>query len=108
MSDPFRIQGLEIMIGGDPLAGKLRWNTSFNFTMNRNKVLDLGPDDRIGYSAINRWIQPGSDFMFLEVGEPFGLMNGWKWLGMWGADEESEAREYGKLPGMTKYWDKNE
>ncbi len=100
-------QGLEIMIGGDPLAGKFRWNTSLNFTMNRNKVLDLGPDDRIGYRPTYGGYSLGSDFMFLQVGQPFGLMNGWKWLGLWGADEDAEARSYGKLPGMNKYLDLN-
>ena len=101
-------KGLEIMIGGDPVAGKFRWNTSLNFTMNKNKVLNLGPDDRIGYTPSTGGYSLGSDFMFLEVGEPYGVMNGWKWLGLWGADEEAEARSYGRLPGMNKYWDKNE
>jgi TonB-dependent starch-binding outer membrane protein SusC len=100
-------QGLEIMIGGDPLVGKFRWNTSLNFTMNRNKVLDLGPDDRIGFRPSTGGYNLGSDFMFLQVGQPFGLMNGWKWLGLWGADEDAEARSYGKLPGMNKYLDVN-
>jgi len=100
-------QGLEIMIGGDPLVGKLRWNTSFNFTLNRNKILDLGPDERIGYRPSYGGYSLGSNFMFLQVGEPFGLMNGWKWLGLWGADEDAEARSYGQLPGMNKYWDKD-
>jgi hypothetical protein len=43
--------------------------------------------------------------MFLEVGESFGLMNGWKFLGIWGTDEEAEARSYGQLPGDPKYAD---
>ena len=43
-------KGLEIMIGGDPVVGKFRWNTSFNITMNRNKVLDLDRIDKIGYT----------------------------------------------------------
>ena len=100
-------QGLEVMIGGDPLAGKFRWNTSLNFTMNRNKILDLGPDERIGYRPSYGGYSLGSNFMFLQVGEPFGLMNGWKWLGLWGTDEDAEARSYGQLPGMNKYWDKD-
>jgi hypothetical protein len=101
-------KGLEIMVGGDPVAGKLRWNTSLNFTMNRNKVLDLGADQRIGYQPTTGGYNLGSDFMFLEVGQPFGLMNGWKWLGLWKQSEDEEARSYGQLPGMDKYWDKNE
>lgn len=100
-------KGLEIMIGGDPLVGKFSWNTSLNFTMNRNKVLDLGDDERIGFHPSTGGYNLGTDFMFLQVGEAFGLMNGWKWLGLWGVDEAEEALKYGKLPGMDKYWDKD-
>jgi hypothetical protein len=100
-------KGLEVMIGGDPIVGPVRWNTSFNLTINRNKVLDLGPDDRIGYTPSTGGYSLGGDFMFLQVGEAYGLMNGWKWLGIWSTDEEAEARTYGKLPGMSKYWDKD-
>ncbi len=44
-------KGLEIQIGGDPVVGNFKWNTSVNLTINRNKVLDLGGDDRISYST---------------------------------------------------------
>ena len=98
-------KGIEIMIGGDPLVGDLRWNTSVNFTRNRNKVLDLGPDDRIGYRPTTGGYSLGSNFMFLQVGESFGLMNGWKFLGIWGTDQEEEARSYGQLPGDPHYLD---
>jgi TonB-linked SusC/RagA family outer membrane protein len=100
-------KGLEIQIGGDPFVGDFRWNTSFNFTINRNKVLDLGPDDRIGFNASTGGYSLNEDFMFLEVGQSYGLMNGWKYLGLWQADEEAEARSYGQLPGYKKYWDKD-
>jgi hypothetical protein len=43
--------------------------------------------------------------MFLEVGQSFGLMRGWKYLGLWRADEDAEARSYGQLPGTPKYAD---
>jgi TonB-linked SusC/RagA family outer membrane protein len=100
-------QGLEIIIGGDPIVRPFRWNTSVNFTMNRNKVLDLGPDDRIGYGASTGGYSTNGEFMYLEVGEPYGAMNGWKWLGIWSTDEEAEARSYGQLPGDSKFWDKD-
>jgi TonB-linked SusC/RagA family outer membrane protein len=99
-------KGLEILIGGDPLTGRLRWNTSFNFSLNRNKVLDLGPGvERIGWTPSDGGYSLYEDYMFLEVGQPFGLMNGYKFLGFWGADEDAEARSYGKLPGTVKYAD---
>ena len=99
-------KGLEILIGGDPIVGDdFRWNTSFNFTMNRNKVLDLGPDDRIGYRPSTGGYSLGNSFMFLQVGESFGLMNGWKYLGVWRTDQDAEARSYGQLPGDPHYLD---
>jgi TonB-linked SusC/RagA family outer membrane protein len=96
--------GLEIMVSGDPLVGELKWNTSFNISLNRNKVLDLGDQQKISYSA--SYGGYGLDeFMFLEVGQPFGLMNGWKYLGMWRSDQAAEALEFGQLPGMPHYAD---
>lgn len=98
-------RGLEILVGGNPIVGDFTWFTSINATMNRNKVLDLGPDDRIGYRPSTGGYSLGSNFMFLQVGEPFGLMNGWEYLGVWKTEEEAEARSYGQLPGDPKYLD---
>ena len=99
-------KGIEILIGGDPIVGKFRWNTSFNITANRNKVLDLGPGiEKIGYTPTSGGYSLGSEYMFLEVGQPFGQMKGWKFLGLWGADEDAEARSYGQLSGTPKYAD---
>ncbi len=91
-------KGLEILIGGDPIVGDFNWNTSVNFTMNRNKVLDLGADEIITYSTTFGGYGLG-EFMVLEVGEPFGTMRGWEFLGIWGTDQAEEARAYGQLPG---------
>jgi TonB-linked SusC/RagA family outer membrane protein len=101
-------KGIEILIGGDPIVGDFSWNTSVNFTANRNKILDLGPNQRIGYKPTLGGYSLGSNFMFLEVGESFGLMNGWKFLGVWGTDQEEEARSYGQLPGDPRYLDLND
>jgi hypothetical protein len=101
-------KGLEILIGGDPVAGKLRWNTSFNITINRNKVLDLGPGvEKIGYLPTSGGYDLGTEYMFLEVGEPMGEMRGWLYQGLWKSSEEAEARKYGQLPGFAKYADLN-
>lgn len=100
-------KGIEILVGGDPVATpKFRWNTSFNLSANRNKVLDLGPGiKKIGYSPTSGGYNLGQDYMFLEVGESFGLMKGYKYLGLWRSDEDAEARSYGQLPGWPKYAD---
>ena len=99
-------KGIEILISGDPVSGRFRWNTSVNFTLNRNKVLDLGPGvTRIGYTPTSGGYSLGTEYMFLEVGQPFGQMRGWKYLGLWRLEEEAEARSYGQLPGTPKYAD---
>jgi TonB-linked SusC/RagA family outer membrane protein len=101
-------KGIEILVGGDPVVGKFRWNTSVNFTVNRNKVVDLGPGvTKIGYTPTSGGYSLGSEYMFLEVGQPFGQMRGWKFLGLWKSSEEAEARSYGQLPGLPKYLDWN-
>jgi hypothetical protein len=97
-------KGLEILIGGDPIVGKFRWNTSVNVTLNRNKVLDLGTDERLTYGASFGGYSLG-EFMILEVGQPYGTMRGWEFLGIWGTDEEEEARSYGRLPGDEHFLD---
>lgn len=91
-------KGIEVLIGGDPIVGDFHWNTSFNITANRNKVLDLGDDEFISYSASFGGYSLG-EFMILEEGEPYGTMRGWKFLGIWGTDQAEEARRYGQLPG---------
>lgn len=99
-------KGLEFMIEGYPLVGKLKWNTSFNISVNRNKILDLGPGTkRISYGASTGGYSLGQNFMYLEVDQPFGLMNGWQYLGMWRSDQDAEARSFGQLPGMPHYAD---
>ncbi len=101
-------KGLEILIGGDPVVGKVRWNTSVNVTINRNKVLDLGEGiTRIGYTPTSGGYNLGSEYMFLEVGQPFGQMKGYHYLGLWKSSEETEAREFGQLPGMPRYEDRD-
>ena len=34
-------KGLEFTVGGDPLVGSLKWNTGFNISANKSKVLNL-------------------------------------------------------------------
>lgn len=101
-------KGLEFQVGGDPLVGKVKWNTSFNISINRNKVRSLGTGTPyIGYYATSGGYGIGADLMRLEPGQPFGLINGWKYLGMWSTDQTAEAAKYGQLPGSPHWLDVN-
>lgn len=100
-------KGFEFAISGDPLVGTVRWNTGFNISTNRSKVLDLGGVDRIGYVTSQGGYSLNNPLMYLIVGRPFGQMYGWGYEGVWGTDKASEAAAFGQLPGDPKYTDVN-
>ncbi len=100
-------RGIEIEIGGDPLVGKVRWNTGFNISANRNKVLNLGNIDRLGYRTTKGGYSVNNPFMYLIVGKSFGQIYGYGYEGTWKTSEAKEAAEYGQLPGDRKFTDAN-
>src|SRR5450759_2824578 len=44
-------KGLELSIVGDPLTGAVKWNSGFNISWNRNKVLNLGEVSRLEFKT---------------------------------------------------------
>ena len=91
--------------------GDFTWNTSFNLSANRNKVLSLAtPADIFGVGGPNFTNQTN----IIRVGEPVGSFWGLVRLGTWSEAERSEAAEYVSyrngltiLPGDIKYLDVN-
>jgi len=87
------------------------WNTSFNFSLNRNKVLSLAtPADIFGVGGPNFTNQTN----IIRVGEPVGAFWGLTRLGTWSEAERAEAAEFVSyrngltiLPGDIKYLDVN-
>ncbi len=104
-----RNKGIEISISGDPLVGNFRWNTGFNISANRNKVLSLGdiPGGKIGFATNDGGYQLSNPLMYLVKGEPYGQMYGYGFEGIWGSDKSSQAAIYGELPGDEKWTDVN-
>ncbi len=100
-------KGFEFTVGGDPLVGRLKWNTSFNISTNKSKVLDLGGIDRLGYRTTKGGYSVNTPFMYLVVGEPFGQIYGYGYEGTWSQGKASEAAAYGQLPGDPHYTDVN-
>lgn len=98
-------KGLEISISGDPLTGVVRWNTGFNISFNRNKVLSLGEDTRLEFKTTYGGYSIKNGFMQLRVGEPFGQMYGYGYEGTWKTSEAAQAAVFGQLPGDPKYTD---
>jgi TonB-linked SusC/RagA family outer membrane protein len=100
-------KGLELSISGDPLTGVVRWNSGFNISWNRNKVLDLGETTKLEYKTTYGGYSLKAGFMQLRVGEPFGQMYGYGYEGTWKTSEAEAAAAFGQLPGDPKYTDVN-
>jgi len=90
------------------------WNTIFNISINRNKVLKLAtPAPIFGVGNPNFTNQTG----VIKEGEPVGSFWGLVRLGTWSTAEAAEAAKYGVnsyrgtgkpiLPGDVKYLDVN-
>ena len=99
-------KGIELNLQGNPIAGNFNWNTNFNFGINRNKVLALSE----GVNEISLG-GPGlpnfGNTIFLEVGQPLGVLKGYIQNGIWGTAEAAEATKFGTIPGAPKYIDQN-
>ncbi len=78
-----RNKGLELAITSHNLNGEFKWNTTFNISLNRNKVLML-PDEVL----TNGYIQNG-DFHILKEGEPIGVFYGYKFRGVFIDDADN-------------------
>ncbi|GGF08839.1 SusC/RagA family TonB-linked outer membrane protein [Hymenobacter cavernae] len=79
-------------------ASGFEWSTDWNFTVNREKVLDLGLSDANG----NKISDIGNQRF---VGQPLYVFFDYKKLGIWQTSEADEARKYGSKPGQIKVQD---
>ncbi|NIG56934.1 TonB-dependent receptor [Chitinophaga sp. Cy-1792] len=105
-------KGLELNLNALVVNGHdFTWNSAFNISFNRNKVLSLAtPADIFGVGGPNFTNQTN----IIRVGEPVGSFWGLKRLGTWSTAEAAEAAKFsdyrgGKpiLPGDIKYLDVN-
>ncbi|MCD8043540.1 MAG: TonB-dependent receptor [Tannerellaceae bacterium] len=92
-------------------TSNVTWNSSFTFSLNRNKIKKLYGDmidviddngnvtgQREADDIINGWF----------IGEALDRIWDYKFLGIYQLGEEEEAARYGKAPGDTKLYDKND
>ncbi len=95
-------KGWEFSVSTVNLNGSLKWNTDFNISFNRNKILDLAGGDVL-YSTV-----PGhmlsSDSQVLREGEVIGAFYGWIFDGVYQQGDNFSA-EPNKKPGNIKYRD---
>lgn len=78
------------------------WNTSFNISTNRNKVLHL-----TGGQDIVQGTNPVTGLRIIREGEPVNSFYGFIQRGTWGTAQADEAARYNRLPGDIRYEDIN-
>ena len=74
-------RGFELSVGATNLKGAVGWETTLNLALNRNKVLDLGPDTVLNYPAS---VGGGAhqNPTYLKVGQPINTFYGWVFAGL--------------------------
>ncbi len=68
-------KGFEFILNTSNLAGELKWNTNFNFSVNKNKVTNLGTQDLIDDGS-------SRNMNVVKVGEPLGVFYGAEYAGV--------------------------
>jgi TonB-linked SusC/RagA family outer membrane protein len=105
-------KGIELALNAAVIeSGSFTWNSTFNVSMNRNKILSLAtPAPIFGVGGPN-FTNPTN---IIQVGEQAGSFWGLVRLGTWSTAEAAEAAEFvsyraGRtlLPGDIKYLDVN-
>ena len=78
-------KGIELAINGLVVDKRFKWEADLNFSVNRNRVVDLGD------LATQHWMQvPGVDNQstaILQIGLPIGLWYGYQTDGLWSQSE---------------------
>jgi TonB-linked SusC/RagA family outer membrane protein len=99
-----RNKGFEFSISSKNLEKRpLKWDTDFNISFNRNKVLNMGPIDAI-YAGMD-YIQSN----VTKVGHPMGMFNGYQFVKIFDTQEEIDANPHypDQIPGSAQYVDTN-
>ena len=78
--------GVELLLGGRILTGTLQWNSNLTWSMNRNKVEDLGLAS--DGTALTQALPPGNGIAHQDLitmfvlGQPIGTFWGYEYLGL--------------------------
>lgn len=98
-------KGIELAINATPVTGEFTWNTNFNITFNRNKVLDLG-DVSFIYPTADQETNGIHLGRIIKVGESLGTFYGYAFDGLFSSTDNiaSSAQPTAK-PGDIRFKD---
>ncbi|MET3879838.1 TonB-linked SusC/RagA family outer membrane protein [Chitinophaga sp. OAE865] len=95
-------KGIEFTVNATPIEQGLRWETGFNISFNRNKVLDLAGVDRLFAG------QGPNQSTVVQVGQPLGSFFGFASDGIFKSKEEVDASaQKTAKPGDIRFRDVN-
>jgi TonB-linked SusC/RagA family outer membrane protein len=104
-------QGVELAINTINIDNKaIRWTTNFNISVNRNKVLDLGPYKSQFTGNVSSNLFPGGKTSsILQVGKPIGEFYGYVFDGIWQSTDQikKSGTKQNVKPGDPIYKDLN-
>lgn len=105
-------KGWELAINSVNTTGRVKWNTSVNFSRNKNKVVDLGLDNKgnpVRLSGLTLGVPIGTVANLTTAGQPISSFYGYIWDGIYQANEADAAKAINPLlrPGDIKYRDLN-
>ncbi|SEJ50237.1 TonB-linked outer membrane protein, SusC/RagA family [Dyadobacter koreensis] len=101
-------KGIELSISSHNIDGAFKWNTDFNYAINRNKVLDIGGAPQIFAGDVANIAQNVSSGI-IRVGEPLGSFYGYVTDGLYQSADELAALTdaSARKPGDRRYKDLN-
>jgi TonB-linked SusC/RagA family outer membrane protein len=102
-------KGIELSLESDNLTGVFRWNTAFNISFNKNKVLELGGESYKDMPEGDGHLKTGS-FRRLIVGQPIGVFYGYRFDGIFQNTDETAKQTSSTSPigvGLRRYKDLN-
>ena len=82
------------------------WSIGVNLSTVRNKVINLGIDERLLIGGYGSGLLSTNPFVLMP-GHPLGSFWGVNYLGIWQSSEAAEALKFGNKPGDSKYQDLN-
>jgi len=68
-------KGLEVEVNTYNFTGKFKWSTDVNFSINRNKVIDIGGKEKIMYTA--GIIRERGQVTIIKEGQPLSMFYGY-------------------------------
>ncbi|MCB0586489.1 MAG: TonB-dependent receptor, partial [Phaeodactylibacter sp.] len=81
-------QGFEVAVNSRNTTGAFLWQTSLNFSANRNEITELSSDSDIPVPGV---LQAPAGWSILRVGQPLGTFFGLKSAGIFQSDAEAQS-----------------